>query len=101
MGGLNMLEAARRSGVERFVYASSSSVYGDAPDLPKKEGTEGNLLSPYALTKRACEEWAKQYTRNYGLATYGLRYFNVFGPRQDPDGPYAAAIPRFRVKNRS
>ncbi len=95
MGTVNMLEAARRSGVRRFVYASSSSVYGDEPNLPKKEGREGNLLSPYALTKRADEEWAKQYTRHYGLPTYGLRYFNVFGERQDPDGAYAAVIPKF------
>ncbi len=94
-GTLNMLEAARRSGVKKFVYASSSSVYGDEPHLPKKEGTEGNLLSPYALTKRCDEEWAKQYTLHYGLDTYGLRYFNVFGRRQDPDGAYAAVIPKF------
>ncbi len=95
MGTLNMLEAARRCGVRKFVYASSSSVYGDEPVLPKKEGREGNLLSPYAVSKRACEEWAKQYTRHYGLDTYGLRYFNVFGRRQDPDGAYAAVIPKF------
>jgi len=95
MGTLNMLEAARQQGVKKFVYASSSSVYGDEPVLPKKEGREGNLLSPYAVTKRADEEWAKQYTMNYGLDTYGLRYFNVFGRRQDPDGAYAAVIPKF------
>ena len=94
-GTLNMLEAARRSGVKRFVYASSSSVYGDEPKLPKTEGVEGNLLSPYALTKRCDEEWAKQYTRHYGLETVGLRYFNVFGRRQSPDGAYAAVIPKF------
>lgn len=94
-GTLNMLEAARQNGVKKFVYASSSSVYGDEPNLPKKEGIEGNLLSPYAVSKRADEEWAKQYTRHYGLDTYGLRYFNVFGKRQDPDGAYAAVIPRF------
>lgn len=94
-GTLNMLEAARQSGVKKFVYASSSSVYGDAPALPKREGREGTLLSPYAVTKRASEEYAKLYTHLYGLDTYGLRYFNVFGPRQDPDGAYAAAIPRF------
>lgn len=94
-GTLNMLEAARQSGVKKFVYASSSSVYGDEPNLPKIEGKEGNLLSPYAVSKRADEEWAKQYTRHYGLDTYGLRYFNVFGRRQDPDGAYAAVIPRF------
>lgn len=94
-GTLNMLEAARQNGVKKFVYASSSSVYGDEPNLPKKEGKEGNLLSPYAVTKRADEEWAKQYTRHYGLDTYGLRYFNVFGRRQDPNGAYAAVIPKF------
>ena len=95
MGTLNMLEAARQKGVKKFVYASSSSVYGDEPVLPKKEGREGNLLSPYAVSKRADEEWAKQYTRHYGLDTYGLRYFNVFGRRQDPNGAYAAVIPKF------
>ncbi len=94
-GTLNMLEAARQCGVKKFVYASSSSVYGDEPVLPKQEGKEGNLLSPYAVTKRADEEWAKQYTRHYGLDTYGLRYFNVFGRRQDPEGAYAAVIPKF------
>lgn len=94
-GTLNMLEAARQCGVKKFVYASSSSVYGDEPNLPKQEGREGNLLSPYALTKRCDEEWAKQYTKHYGLDTYGMRYFNVFGRRQDPDGAYAAVIPKF------
>ncbi len=94
-GTLNMLEAARQKGVKKFVYASSSSVYGDEPNLPKTEGREGNLLSPYALTKRCDEEWAKLYTKLYGLDTYGMRYFNVFGRRQDPDGAYAAVIPKF------
>ena len=94
-GTLNMLEAARKNDVKRFVYASSSSVYGDEPKLPKTEGKEGNLLSPYAVSKRADEEWAKQYTMHYGLPTYGLRYFNVFGRRQDPNGAYAAVIPKF------
>ena len=94
-GTLNMLEAARQNGVKKFVYASSSSVYGDEPNLPKTEGREGNLLSPYALTKSCDEQWAKQYTLHYGLDTYGLRYFNVFGRRQDPDGAYAAVIPKF------
>ena len=94
-GTLNMLEASRQNGVRRFVYASSSSVYGDEPNLPKTEGREGNLLSPYALTKRCDEEWAKQYTMHYGLETVGLRYFNVFGRRQDPNGAYAAVIPKF------
>lgn len=94
-GTLNMMEAARQKDVKKFVYASSSSVYGDEPNLPKTEGREGNLLSPYALTKRCDEEWAKQYTRHYGLDTCGLRYFNVFGRRQDPNGAYAAVIPKF------
>ena len=94
-GTVNMLEAARQNGVKKFVYASSSSVYGDEPVLPKTEGREGNLLSPYALTKRCDEEWAKQYTKHYDLHTYGLRYFNVFGRRQDPNGAYAAVIPKF------
>ncbi len=94
-GTLNMMEAARQNGVKKFVYASSSSVYGDEPNLPKTEGREGNLLSPYALTKRCDEEWAKQYTMHYGLPTIGMRYFNVFGRRQTPDGAYAAVIPKF------
>lgn len=95
VGMLNMLEASRQNRVKKFVYASSSSVYGDEPNLPKREGREGNLLSPYAVSKRDNEEWAKQYTRHYGLSTYGLRYFNVFGRRQDPNGAYAAVIPKF------
>jgi UDP-N-acetylglucosamine 4-epimerase len=94
-GTLNMMEAARQNGVKKFIYASSSSVYGDESNLPKKEGKEGNLLSPYALTKRVNEEHGKLYTKLYGLDTYGLRYFNVFGRRQDPNGPYAAVIPKF------
>lgn len=94
-GTLNMLEAAKQNHVKKFVYASSSSVYGDEQTLPKVEGREGNLLSPYALTKRCDEEWAKQYTKYYGLATIGMRYFNVFGRRQDPNGAYAAVIPKF------
>jgi len=94
-GTLNMLEAARQAGVKRFVYASSSSVYGDEPNLPKTEGREGNLLSPYALTKKVDEDYAKLYSRLYGLETVGLRYFNVFGRRQDPNGAYAAVIPKF------
>ena len=95
MGTLNMMEAARQSKVKKFVYASSSSVYGDEPTLPKREGHEGRLLSPYALTKRSSEEWGRQYALHYGLDTYGLRYFNVFGRRQDPNGAYAAVIPKF------
>lgn len=94
-GTLNMLESAKQNSVKKFVYASSSSVYGDEPNLPKTEGNEGSLLSPYALTKRCDEEWAKQYTLHYGLPTIGLRYFNVFGKRQNPNGPYAAVIPKF------
>lgn len=94
-GTLNMMEAARRQGVKKFVFASSSSVYGDHPTLPKVEGQEGNLLSPYALTKRVDEEYGKLYKKLYGLDTYGMRYFNVFGKRQDPEGAYAAVIPRF------
>ncbi|ETA81781.1 SDR family oxidoreductase [Youngiibacter fragilis] len=94
-GTLNMMEAARQNGVKKFVYASSSSVYGDEPNLPKQEGREGNLLSPYALTKMVDEEYGKLYSKLYGLDTYGLRYFNVFGKRQDPNGAYAAVIPKF------
>lgn len=94
-GILNMMEASRRNHIKKFVYASSSSVYGDHPMLPKIEGREGKLLSPYALTKRTCEEYGKLYYKLYGLETYGMRYFNVFGKRQDPDGPYAAVIPKF------
>lgn len=94
-GTLNMMEAARQNHVKKFVYASSSSVYGDHPTLPKQEGQEGNLLSPYALTKRVDEEYGKLYYKLYGLDTYGLRYFNVFGRRQDPNGAYAAVIPKF------
>lgn len=94
-GTLNMMEAARQNGVKKFVYASSSSVYGDSATLPKVEGQEGNLLSPYALTKRVDEEYGKLYKKLYNLDTYGLRYFNVFGRRQDPDGAYAAVIPKF------
>lgn len=94
-GTLNMMEASRQNGVKKFVYASSSSVYGDEPVLPKKEGREGNLLSPYALTKRVCEEYGKLYFKLYGLDTYGMRYFNGFGRRQDPFGAYAAVIPKF------
>lgn len=94
-GTLNMLEASKQNNVKKFVYASSSSVYGDEPNLPKREGIEGNLLSPYALTKRTNEEYAKLYTKLYRLDTYGLRYFNVFGRRQDPNGAYAAVLPKF------
>jgi UDP-N-acetylglucosamine 4-epimerase len=94
-GTLNMMEAARQNGVNKFIYASSSSVYGDEPNLPKREGIEGKLLSPYALTKRTDEEYGMLYKKLYGLDTYGLRYFNVFGRRQDPNGAYAAVIPKW------
>lgn len=94
-GTANMLAAARNSGVERFVFASSSSVYGDSAELPKTEGREGSPLSPYATSKSLCEELADTFSRCYGLSWVGLRYFNIYGPRQDPAGPYAAVIPRF------
>jgi UDP-N-acetylglucosamine 4-epimerase len=92
-GFINLLDAARRAGVERFVYAASSSTYGDSPGLPKVEHTIGRPLSPYAVTKYLNELYADVYSRCYGIQTMGLRYFNVFGPRQDPNGPYAAVIP--------
>lgn len=94
-GTANMMEAARLADVKRFVYASSSSVYGDSPTLPKVEGEEGNVLSPYALTKKVNEQYGLLYTQQYGLECIGLRYFNVFGRRQDPDSQYAAVIPKF------
>src|SRR5690606_24692181 len=94
-GTLSILEAGRRNNVKKFLYARSSSVYGDDQNLPKVEGIEENVLSPYALTKKVNEEYAKLYTKLYGLDTYGLRYFNVFGRRQDPNGQYAAVIPKF------
>lgn len=94
-GHLSLLEAARRAGVRRFVYASSSSIYGDSPTLPKVEDRLGSPLSPYAVTKVADELYAAVYGRLHGMETVGLRYFNVFGPRQDPEGAYAAVIPRW------
>lgn len=94
-GFLNMLVAARDAGAQRFVYAASSSTYGDHPGLPKVEQTIGNPLSPYAVTKYVNELYAAVFARSYGLATVGLRYFNVFGPRQDPNGAYAAVVPRW------
>lgn len=94
-GFLNMLHAAKEAGVKRFVYASSSSVYGDSAASPKVEGDEGNPLSPYAVTKSLNEKYAKVYAHLHGMETIGLRYFNVFGPKQDPNGVYAAAIPKF------
>jgi UDP-N-acetylglucosamine 4-epimerase len=92
-GFLNLLVAARDNQVKRFVYASSSSVYGDHPDLPKREDAIGHQLSPYAVTKHVNELYAGVFASCYGIETIGLRYFNVFGPRQDPSGPYAAVIP--------
>lgn len=97
-GFLNMLIVSSDAGVKRFVYACSSSTYGDHPDLPKVENIIGRPLSPYAITKYANELYAKVFSEIRGLETIGLRYFNVFGPRQDTDGAYAAAIPKF-VKN--
>jgi UDP-N-acetylglucosamine/UDP-N-acetylgalactosamine 4-epimerase len=94
-GHLALLEAARRAGVRRFVYASSSSVYGDSPTLPKVEENLGRPLSPYAVTKLTDELYATVYGHLHGMETVGLRYFNVFGPRQDPEGAYAAVIPRW------
>ena len=94
-GTLNVFEAARRNGVVRVVYASSSSVYGDSPLLPKVEGSEGRPLSPYALTKQVNEKYGHLYNELYGMETIGLRYFNVYGPRQDSESSYAAVIPRF------
>ena len=94
-GFLNMLDAARRAQVKRFVYAASSSTYGDEPNLPAREDRIGNPLSPYAVTKLVNEVYAGIYQRSYNFAATGLRYFNVFGPRQDPDGAYAAVIPRW------
>jgi UDP-N-acetylglucosamine 4-epimerase len=94
-GFLNMLYAAKEKGVRRFVFASSSSVYGDSPHLPKQEEVIGKPLSPYALTKLINEQYAEVFAKTYGLEYIGLRYFNVFGPRQNPEGPYAAVIPLF------
>ena len=94
-GFLNMMIAAREEGVRRFIYASSSSVYGDSTASPKTEKALGNPLSPYAVSKLTNELYAAVFAFNYGMEVIGLRYFNVFGPRQDPNGPYAAAIPLF------
>ncbi len=94
-GFLNMLVAARDSGVKRFVYASSSAVYGDSPGLPKVEKEIGNPLSPYAVSKYVNELYAHVFASNYGTQSIGLRYFNVFGKRQDPNGAYAAVIPKW------
>ncbi|MFT3981612.1 MAG: SDR family oxidoreductase [Ferruginibacter sp.] len=94
-GFVNMLNAAVENNIKQFVYASSSSVYGDEPTLPKKEERVGNCLSPYAATKKTNELYAQVFADVYGLRIMGFRYFNIFGPRQDPDGPYAAVIPLF------
>jgi UDP-N-acetylglucosamine 4-epimerase len=94
-GFVNLLDAARLAGVRRFVYAASSSTYGDEPNLPKREERIGNPLSPYAATKLANEVYASVYARSYDFPSIGLRYFNVFGPKQDPEGPYAAVIPKW------
>ena len=94
-GFLNMLVAAKDQGIQRFVYAASSSTYGDHPELPKNEDRIGNPLSPYAVTKLVNEQYAAVFARTYGFNSIGLRYFNVFGRRQDPNGAYAAVIPRW------
>ena len=94
-GFLNMITAAKDAGIKRFVYASSSSVYGDSQELPKVEARTGRLLSPYAVMKMTNELYADVFTKTYGIETIGLRYFNVFGRRQDPDGAYAAVIPKW------
>ncbi|MFT4644072.1 MAG: UDP-N-acetylglucosamine 4-epimerase [Planctomycetota bacterium] len=94
-GFLNMLVAAKECNVKRFVYASSSSVYGDEPNLPKVEERIGNPLSPYAVSKATNELYSKVFCSTYGMEIIGFRYFNIFGPRQDPNGPYAAVIPIF------
>lgn len=94
-GTLNILAASKQAGVKRVVFASSSSVYGDDPHLPKKEGKEGSPLSPYAVTKLVGEKYMRIFSEIYGLETVSLRYFNIFGPRQDPNSQYAAVIPLF------
>ena len=94
-GFLNMLVASRDNGIKRFVYAASSSTYGDSKSLPKVEQTIGKPLSPYAITKYVNELYAEIFSKTYGIKTVGLRYFNVFGKRQDPNGAYAAVIPKF------
>lgn len=94
-GTVHVFTAAKEEGIKNIVYASSSSVYGDSEVLPKKEGNTGNVLSPYALSKSIAEQYAALYARNYGMSFTGLRYFNIFGPQQDPEGPYAAVVPLF------
>ncbi len=100
-GFVNILNAAVENKIKQFVYASSSSVYGDEPTLPKKEERTGNCLSPYAVSKKANELYAQVFANVYNIPVIGFRYFNIFGPRQDPDGPYAAVIPLFvkAIKN--
>ena len=103
-GFLNILEAARENNISRIVYASSSSVYGDSEISPKKEDVVGKVLSPYAATKMAIEVYAEAFSKSYNMTLIGLRYFNVFGKKQDPNGPYAAVIPLFvksALKNES
>ena len=90
-----MLDASKEAGVKRFVFASSSSIYGDTPELPKHEGMTPNPLSPYAVSKLASEKYCSVFAKVYGLHTVALRYFNVFGPRQDPNSQYSAVIPKF------
>lgn len=94
-GTVNIFSAARLARIKKIVYASSSSVYGDSNEIPKKEGKEGRVLSPYGYSKKSNEEIAELFSRIYGIHFIGLRYFNVYGPRQNPEGPYAAVIPRF------
>ncbi len=94
-GFVRLMDMVRRAGIKRFVYASSSSVFGTSETLPKVEGEEGEVISPYAASKRMDEIWAEGYAHAYDMACVGLRYFNVFGPRQDPKGPYAAVIPKW------
>ena len=97
-GTLSVLSAARQAGVKRVIAASSSSIYGDEPNLPKKEERIGRCLSPYALSKFVTEDYCRLFWQLYGLETVSLRYFNVFGPRQDPNSDYAAVIPRFSTR---
>ena len=97
-GFLNMLQASKEAGVKRFVYAASSSIYGDSKSLPKVEDKIGRPLSPYAITKYVNELYAEIFSKTYGIETIGLRYFNVFGRKQDPNGAYAAVIPKFVIQ---
>src|SRR5690606_33931761 len=95
LGTVNVMHAAVKNGVDRIILACSSSTYGDSDELPKKEDRIGNPLSPYAVTKYSIEQFASVFNKQYGIDFIGLRYFNVFGPRQNPDNPYAAVIPIF------